>query len=74
MIYGYCRICQKELTNETDIYMLTTFLTKPYITNIPVNGGGSYLYCSDCVKNKVKPRLNAIPGMNFNLLEKDSNG
>lgn len=74
MTYGYCRICQKELTNETDIYMLTTFLTKPYVTNIPVNTGGSYLYCSDCVKHNVMFHLNAIPGMNFNLLEKDSNG
>ena len=74
MTYGYCRICHKELTKATDIYMLTMFLSKPYMTNIPIDRGGSYLYCSDCVNNYVKPRLNAIPGMNFNLLERDSNG
>lgn len=64
MTYGYCRVCHKELTKAADIYMLAAFLTKPYISSIQVNGGGSYLYCSDCVKNTVKPHLNEIPGMN----------
>ena len=74
MTYGYCRVCHKELTKAADIYMLTTFLTKPYISNVPVNGGGSYLYCSDCLKHTVMFHLNVIPGINFNLLEEDSNG
>ena len=74
MTYGYCRICHKELTNENDVYLLNIILAKPYVINEFTNEGVSYLYCSDCINNYIKPRLNAIPGMNFNLIEKDSNG
>ena len=74
MTYGYCRVCHIEITKEADMYILTAFLTKPYISNVPVNGGGSCSHCSGCIKHIVKFPLDVTPDININLLEKDSNG